>query len=456
MHDVAVLGGGPGGYVAALRAAARGAKTCCIEVERLGGTCLNVGCIPTKAMLHVSELCWHIRDAARFGLQCAPASVDGNALMGRVRQVTENLGKGVQALLKARGVDVIRGRGRLAGGGGIRVQLADGEQMVQARSIIVATGSRPHRPAFLPASPRIMTTDQAAMATELPASILIIGGGVIGCEFATFYSELGIPTTVLEMLDRLAPGLDAEASDAIARSLRQRGVSVFTSARIADIRSDDSAVTATLAGGKALTAQFALAAVGRLPNVEDIGLESAGVCMDGKVVRVDDRCRTNVEGLYAVGDVAEPRQYAHLASRMGIVAADNAAGFPASDCRAVVPVGMYTHPEVAAVGLTEAQAKAQSAGVRTSRVPYSASGMAQAFGQAEGLVKIVADERTGLLLGALVIGPRATDVIQEIALAMRKGLTVSDVADTIHAHPTFVEALAEAADSWLRLPLHTA
>jgi dihydrolipoamide dehydrogenase len=453
--DVAVLGGGPGGYAAALRAAMRGARVCCIEKGCLGGCCLNVGCIPTKAMLHASGLLWEVSEAGQLGLLCERPRVDGAAFMARVGKVVANLRKGVELLLKARKVTVFRGRGRLVLADTVAIQTDGGTEQVKAKSIIIATGSRPIRPTFLPwGGGRAMTTDDAAGATELPESVLIVGGGVIGCEFATIYSELGIPTTVVEMLDRLVATLDEEASEAVAKSLRKRGVSIFTDSKITGTMAGPSGLTAQLENGQTVQAACALAAVGRAPNVEDIGLETVGVELEGKVIRVDDRCRTSVPNIYAAGDAAETRQHAHLATRMGIIAADNATGYDARDARTVVPVGAYTHPEVAAVGLSELQARSAHPAVKVSRFPYSASGMAQACGATEGLVKIIGDSKLAEIYGAVVIGRHAADIIQEIVLAMRNELTVRELADTIHAHPTFIEAVHEAADAWLGLPLH--
>ena len=454
--DVAILGAGPGGYVAALRAALRGAKVCLIEKGLLGGTCLNVGCIPSKAMLHASELAYGQSDLAQFGISVGKASVDGQAVMARVTKVVAGLRKGVAGLLKARGVEVIEGVGRLVAPDAVEVQTADGATRVSAKSIIIATGSRPARPELLPwDSPRVITTDEACTAEGLPQSVIVMGGGIIGCEFATIYAELGVETTLIEMLDRLAANLDEDASRAITRSLKKRGVDVIMGAPVGKVEATDASVTASWEGGGSAAAQQMLVCVGRQPNIEDIGLEDVSVELVDGVIAVDSGCRTNVDGVYAIGDVAESRQYAHLASRMGVVAADNAAGHEAEDDRTVVPAGVYTHPQVAAVGLSEKQAREQCESVKVAKFPLAASGMAQASGQAEGAVKLIAVEPTGEILGAVIVAANATDLIQPLALAMRTGLTVAQVAETIHSHPSMAESVAEAAESWLGLPRHS-
>jgi dihydrolipoamide dehydrogenase len=443
--------------VAALRAAVRGARTCCIEANQIGGTCLNVGCIPTKAMLHASEFYYGMRHGAQFGFQVGHLALDGAAFMARVTRLVEQLRGGVEQLVSARRIDVIRGRGRLTSPDTIAVEAAGGPREITAKSIIIATGTRPARPGFLPwDSGRILTSDEATTAAALPDSVIIMGGGVTGCEFATVYSELGIPVTIIEMMDRLVPPLDEDVSKMIRRSLLKRGVKVMTSAKIAEVRLHESGIIAQLESGQSISAACLLVGTGRVPLVEGIGLEAAGVRVENGIIPVDDHCRTNVSGLYAVGDVAERRQYAHLASRMGIIAADNATGHENSDPRTIVPAGVFTHPEIAMVGLTEAEARRVSpARVRVARYPYSASGIAHAYGDPEGMVKIVGDESTGKILGAVVIGQHAADVLQQIVTVMRNDLTVAQLAETIQPHPTFAEGVLEAADAWLGLPLHT-
>jgi len=453
-YDVAIIGAGPGGEAAAERAKMRGASVCLIEAGRLGGACLNVGCIPTKAMLHAGELFWQMQRAEGLGISAGQAKLDGPAYLKHAADVVATIVKALDRKYASPGVELIRGRGRLTGPNTIQVALNDGgREEVEAESIIIATGSSPVRPdAFDWSSPNVWTTDEAATAQELPASVLIVGGGVIGCEFATIYGELGIPTTLVEMLDGLVATLDDDAAKLIHRSLRRRKVDVLLASKIVKMTASRSGILARTDGGRDIEAAKALIAVGRRANVEDIGLDAAGVKVEGGIIGVDDRCRTNVPHIYAVGDVAETRQYAHLAARMGVVAAENATGRDVRDDRSAVPVAMFTHPEVAAIGPTEAEARRKHPDVRAASVQYQATGVGWAYDRRDGLVKIVAEDGSGLIRSGLVIGYHAADVVQELAAAVKHGLTVGQIAETIHTHPTFSEGVRLAAEKWLAGP----
>ncbi len=457
-YDVAVLGAGPGGYVAAIRAATLGAKTCIIENKYIGGTCLNVGCIPSKALLHTSEMFHQMTESADFGIACTTPKLDYTKVMARTRTVVKQLTGGVEQLLKARKVDIIMGTGRLKQAGQIEVTAADGAtQTVAAQNIIIATGSRVVQPKAFPFDGKyVVTTNETTTSDYLPNDILIVGGGIIGCEFATIYSELGRKVTIVEMMPSLCPGLDKEIASQIARSLKKRGVEVLTGSKITSMKVDGETVVAEVEGKPTVKAGMALVAIGRAPVVEDIGLEALGIAMDKQIIKVDARCQTSAPGIYAIGDCACRYQYAHVASRMGIVAAENAAGHKASDDLRVFPAAVYTHPEVGSCGLSESEAREQHGdAVKVAKFPLTASGMARAFGDTQGMIKIIALEKTGEILGATCIGPHSTDVVHEIVLAMKHELTIDELAETIHAHPTFSEAVGEAAELWLGKAIHT-
>jgi dihydrolipoamide dehydrogenase len=406
--------------------------------------------MPTKAMLAASGLRHQTASFEKFGLSGTAPSVDAKAFMQRVADVIATLGektdKGVELNKQ---ITLVTGRGRIVDPARIAVQTADGEVTVNAKSIIIATGSKPARPGFLPwDAPCVITSDEATTASDLPQSILIIGGGVIGCEFATVYSELGIKTYLVEMQDKLLPELDKEASATAEASLADRGVEVLTAQRVASVTPKGDSASVELDDGRNIGVHRVLVSVGREANIADIGLEELGVEVVDNIITVDDHCRTNIENIYAIGDAAEAQQYAHLADRMGIVAADNATGHELTDDRTVVPVGAYTHPEIASVGLTLAQAKEKFGKARVYRYSYQTGGMALVCGKTEGQVKLIADPDTGTIYGALWIADHATDMIVEIALAMRHGLTLGDIAQTIHPHPTYQEAVAVIAETW--------
>jgi len=454
-YDVAILGGGPGGYTAALRAAQRGARVCLIEARHLGGTCLNVGCIPSKGLLHAGKVAYAARHMPELGLHAPPPAVDGSEVTDRIAEIVAELRRGLSQLLKARNVAVMEGHGRLTEPGTIHYTTDGGVQPVHATSVILATGSRPIRPDFAPwKSPRVMTTDEATVREGVPTSIIIVGGGVNGCELATAYAELGSQVVLVEQCDRLLPALEPELGRVVERSLKDRGVHVRLGTTVDQMLADDDAVITDLAIGQRVLTHTALIATGRSPNVEDIGIEKVGIePVDGRI-RVDDHCRTGADGVYAVGDVACEKAYAYVASRMGIIAADNATGHDAADDLAVVPECVYTHPELAAVGLSEAAAKDAGDSIKVAQFRLAASGMARVASETAGAAKLIAHQETGKLLGALLIGPHATELVGQMALAIRHGLTVADVAATIHAHPTFSETIYEAAEVWLGLPIH--
>lgn len=456
-YDIAILGAGPGGYVAALRAAGLGAKVALIEATWLGGTCLNVGCIPSKAYLHLAELYETLnKQGGAFGIVAENLAVDFAKVVDHKDKVVKLNTGGVANMLKKRGVDVISGRGRLTAPGNISVALSDGtSRELTVGKTIIATGSTPTKFDFIPFDgKRVFTSDDVWDVRELPAHAMIVGGGVIGCEFASIFSGFGAKVTIVEMLDRILPLQDVDVSKELTKAFRKRRIKLHTGRKVDKMTVAGDAVTSTLDDGTEIVADLVLVAVGRRSNTADIGLEAVGVKTDRGVIVVDDRCRTNVKGVYAIGDCATTLQLAHVASRMGIVAAENACGHAASETFDVVPAAVFTHPEVGEVGITEAKAKEIGREVKVAKFPMMASGLAHAFGATEGFAKLVADPATGEILGASIVGQHAADIIHEVALAMRNELTVEEIAHTIHAHPTFSETVLETAEIWLDRPIH--
>ena len=323
--------------------------------------------------------------------------------------------------------------------------------------MIIATGTEPAKlTGFDFDGKKVMNTNDILAMTSLPKSILIVGGGIAGCEFATMFAEFGLEVTVVELLDSLLPGLDADIGKLIARIFKQKKITVHTASKIVRMSKSGKAVTAELSDGRELTAQRALVAVGRTTNLSVLNLPSAGVANDGRFIKVDQRCRTNVPNIWAIGEVSGATPLAHVASKMGLVAAENIAGGEVSEDLSVVPVGIFTHPEIGFVGLTEAQAKDKGLdNIKVSRFPLEASGIARAYRQTTGFVKIVADKDTGEIIGACMVGAHAADVIQQVALAMKTECTIQELVETIHTHPTFSEALAEAGEAWLGQALHS-
>ena len=445
--------------MAALRAADLGLKVCVVEEVGPGGTCLRVGCIPTKAMIRSAEVFHLAARAGDYGVRLSGApEVDWPALLARKDRVVSLLERGIQGLFRKRGVELHAGRGRLLDAGRIAVTAPDGSTgTVEAERVIVATGSVPVEvPAFPFDGERILTSDHLTHLERMPRSLLVVGGGYIGCEFACLFAELGVKVVLVEMLDRLLAGMDEDLSRFALRILKRKRVEVRLGARLASLERSEGGVRGLLEDGRAVEAELALVAVGRRPDSAGLGLEDLGVKLDpqGAIV-VDEACRTSLENIFAVGDVTGRMMLAHVASRQGIVAAEHAAGRPTTtlDYRKV-PAAVFLHPELAAVGLSEAEARRRFERVKVVNIPQQILGRDQAEGEPGGFVKIVADEQTGAILGVHIAGHRASDLIHEAALAMNSELLVEDLAAAIHAHPTFSEGLMEAAQAWLERGIH--
>ena len=450
--DVAIIGGGPGGYVAAIRAAQLGARVALVEKERLGGVCLHRGCIPTKALLRSAEALAEARAASAFGVEVKGAAADLRAVMAWKERAVAQQAEELEKLIAWRKIAVYQGEGRLGGPGSIRV----GEEVLAAGKVIVATGSLPSRLPIPGANlAGVLTSDQILELREMPASLVVIGAGVVGCEFASIFAALGAKVTMIEMLPRILPGVDEEMGRRFQQMLRSQGVTVHTGASVTEISAKDGRLRVDFGLGqeqREVVADRVLMAVGHRPCSE--GLGEVGVALKDGSVAVNERLETSVEGVYAVGDVVGLYMLAHVASYQGIIAAENAlGGHRQADYRAV-PTCIYTLPEIASVGLSEEEARAQSVPHRVSRFPFSAVARAQILGQPLGLVKLVCEEASGRILGVHILGPRATDIIGEGVLAVRMGATAQDVAHTMHAHPTLPEAMYEAAWGIIDSPFH--
>jgi dihydrolipoamide dehydrogenase len=456
-YDLAILGSGPGGYVAAIRAAQLGMKVAIIERERLGGICLNWGCIPTKALLRTSEVYHYMTHAASYGLTVDKAGFDLPKIVDRSRKVAGQLNAGVKGLMKKNKVTVVEGVGTLTAKNKITVKNGDTTTDLVAKAIILATGARARDLPFAKADgDRIWTYRHAMTPSEMPKDLLVIGSGAIGCEFASFYSDMGAKVTIVEMLDRILPVEDAEVSAFVQKQFEKQGMTILPRHGVEkiDVKPGRS-VTATikLPDGKSEAREFShvIVAVGIVPNTENIGLEALGVKTDRGHVVIDTMCRTNVDGIYAIGDITGAPWLAHKASHEGIIAVEaiaQAAGNKdvhphAMDVRKI-PGCTYSRPQVASVGLTEAKAKEAGYEVKVGKFPFIGNGKAIALGEAEGFVKTVFDAKTGELLGAHMAGPEVTELIEGYTVAKQLETTEADLMETIFPHPTLSEAMHES------------
>jgi dihydrolipoamide dehydrogenase len=449
--DVVIIGGGPGGYVAAIRAAQLGAKVTLIEKDELGGICLNWGCIPTKALLRGVELMEAVEGSKDFGIQVGEVSVDFSKLSARRDRAVKTLVSGVSGLMKSNGIEVIKAKARLISPQNIEV--IDGKQQkltFPARKIIIATGSVS---ADLPIPgaklPGVIDSNGALQLAEVPESMVIIGAGPIGLEFGTIFAALGAKVTILEMLPQILPSEDPEIASSLEKTLRRYKMQILTGCQVKEIGEGSEGkrkvVAITGEGEKAFEAKYVLVAVGRRPNLDGLGLQEAGVRFSKKGIEVNEKLETNVSGIYAIGDVTGQWLLAHFAMAQGEVAAKNALGQEAQMDSRVVPRCVYTLPEVAAVGMTEKQAQDAGYELKVGRFPFAANGKATVLGERSGLVKIIAETKYDEILGVHIFGPHATDLIGEAVLAMRLEGTAPDMAQAIHPHPTLSEAMMESA-----------
>lgn len=449
-YDLIVLGAGPGGYVAAIRASQLGLKTAIVEKEYMGGVCLNIGCIPSKALLKNAEVAHTLQHRAKeFGFSFENLSLDYAAAFKRSRQVSGRLVKGVGFLMKKNNIDVYDGTGQLTGKDSIHVNLNDGgETDLNAQNIIIATGARPRPfPGVEFDGERIISYKEAILSDSLPESLIIIGGGVIGVEFAYMWANYGVEVTILEMLPHLLPNEEPEVSDVLEKAYKKLGVKFHVGVPVSALAKTDNGVKVSLEDGTEMEADQAMVAINFMPNVENIGLDAAGVELTERgAIAIDGSMRSNVPTIYAIGDVATEYRLAHIASAMGLVAAETIAGHETVtlDFR-MMPRATYCVPQVASFGYTEAQAKEAGYEINVGQFPFQPNGKALGMGERDGFVKIIADAKYGEILGAHLVGPDVTELLPELTLAHNAELTAEEIARNVHAHPTLSEAIMEAA-----------
>jgi dihydrolipoamide dehydrogenase len=455
--DLAVLGGGPGGYVAAIRAAKLGVKTMVIEKENLGGVCLNWGCIPTKALYYVAQTIDEIKKADIFGINIACVSLDFKKAMDRKDKVVIAQRQGLAFHFKKNNVELVKGNGKLISSNKILVTGENGQEVeITAKNIIIATGSHAANvPPFNLEDEGIIDNIGILSLTAIPRSLLIIGGGVIGSEFANIFSTFGSSVTIVEMLPRILSTEDIEVSKVIAKAFGKKGVNVFTNSVIEEVKKDKGNFFCKIKDGDEIIADKVLISVGRRPNSTGIGLEEIGITIDERgFIKTDSHLRTNIPNIYAVGDVNGGLQLAHVASDEGKIAAENIAGKDKSMDYRVIPWAVFTSPEIGTVGLNEEQARSKGINVCFGLFPFSNSGKAFITGETEGFIKIVTDKDSGEILGAQMVGPRCSDLVHEVAVAMKGEMVVDTLAETVHSHPTLSEAVMEAAEDCFGIATH--
>ena len=458
-YDLTIVGSGSGGYVAAIRAAQLGMTVGLIERDKLGGVCLNWGCIPSKALLKSAELYNSFKKSQEFGISHTGLTFDFPKIIARSRGIADRISKGVEYLMKKNKIDVISGTAKLSGKNSVEVT-KDGKviDVIKSKNIIIATGGRSKTiPGVTIDRKKVITSSEAMTLPGQPKSMIIIGGGAIGIEFAYFYNSIGTQVTVVEMMPSILPFEDKEITKILDSSLRKSGIGILTDTKVEKVKieGDVTVVVSDKDGRRELKADIALMAVGVQANIENLGLEAVGIRVEKGFVAVDDYGKTNIDSIYAIGDVAGPPLLAHVASHEGIVAVEHIAGKAKHGIdRTNIPSCTYCQPQVASVGLTEEAAIAKGYKVKIGRFPFRPLGKAQAIGETEGIVKLIFDEKGGELLGAHIIGSEATEMIAELGIAKTFGTTWEELHRTIHAHPTLSEAIMEAAGQAFNVAIH--
>jgi len=458
-YDVLVIGAGPGGYVAAIKAAQHGRKVAIVEKDRLGGICLNWGCIPTKALLHSAELLQDMQRAEDFGIEADNVRADFAAVMERGRKVADGMAGGIEFLMKKNKVEVVKGTAKLAGGRKVAIENGDGGREITADAIIIATGHRARTFEHLPIDgEKVITYRHALALEELPRRLLCVGAGAIGMEFGYFFNAMGAEVTVVEYMDQVLPNEDADIAKIVARSFSKQGIDVRVSSEVTSLDTSGDGVVATVKSDSSeedIEVDAVLVAVGFLANTEGLGLEEAGVELDDRgFVRVDQHNRTSADGIYAIGDVCGHQLLAHKASFEGEAAVGHIVGEPHPVEYGSVPGCTYCQPQVASVGMRAKDAEAKGYKLKVGTFQFTANGKAKALGHSEGMVKLVFDAQYDQLLGAHIVGRDATELIAELGLALQLECTAAEIMGTIHAHPTLSEAVMEAAADALGICVH--
>ncbi|MFD3155766.1 dihydrolipoyl dehydrogenase [Haloimpatiens sp. FM7330] len=454
---IVVIGGGPGGYVAALKAAILGADVTVVEKGKVGGTCLNVGCIPTKALIASSEALEIINKANKYGFNIeGEVKTDFDAIMNRKQKVVTQLVKGVEFLFESKGVKLVRGCAKLVSKNQIEVSKEDGnKEIIEADKIILATGSVPVVPRLFPYDgKKVITSDEVLSLEKIPQSMIIVGGGPIGCEIGQFFNTLGTKVQIVEMVDHLIPFEDEDVAKQLQRSFKKNKIKFNVKNGIAKVDIKDDKVQAVLQSGKELEAEIMLVCVGRRAYTEGLGLEELGIETERGRVIVNEKMETSIEGIYAIGDIVNSPALAHVGSKEGTVAVENALGKNKKMDYKAVPRCVFTDPEVASVGITEKEAKEQGIEYKIGKFDFRGLGKAKAMDKIEGFVKVVADMQ-GKIIGAVIIGAHATDLLGEFTLAVHLGLTTEQVGDVIHPHPTLSEAVMEAVHDVEKQSVHS-
>jgi len=454
-YDIAIIGGGPGGYVAAIKAAQLGADVCLIEKDELGGTCLNRGCIPTKALTATCDVISNVKNARRFGVKVDDFEIDWQSVSKNKDRKVSQLVKGIEYLMKKNEIDVISGTASFQSKNLLKIDGNDEVTNVKADNVIIATGSQPIiLDDFNYDGDKVVTSKEILNLDELPKSLLIVGAGVIGCEFASIFATAGVKVTLVDVMPRLLPTEDEEISQNLARAFKRARIKFKPETKIKDIKTIEQGIEANLVEGDTLEAEMALLAIGRKPYVGGLNLEAIGLETKNSAISVDEYLKTEVNGIYAIGDVTNKIQLAHVASKQGIVAVENILSEEKEMEYRVVPNTIFTHPEVASVGINTQEAEEQGLDVKIGKFFFKGNGKAVTLNKTQGLVKIIADSESKVILGGHIMGPHASDLIHEIALAVKKKLTINDIVNTIHAHPTLAESVLEAAEDTFGMAIH--